>query len=104
MYEVYAEARGAIMISYEAIIAQIEQAVQQAKHAHSEQQMREQLTAVKALCEVVLGQQVAHTTSKPVQQMTAVQPASVQVPVMQQANTSSKLQEPDANGDSIFDF
>ena len=104
MYEVYAEARGAIMISYEAIILQIEQAVQQAKHAHNEQQMREQLTAVKALCEVVLGQQVAHTTSKPVQQMTAVQPASVQVPVMQQANTSSKLQEPDANGDSIFDF
>ena len=45
------------MISYEAIIAQIEQAVQQAKHAQSEQQMREQLTAVKALCEVVLGQQ-----------------------------------------------
>ena len=41
------------MISYEAIIAQIELAVQQAKHAQSEQQMREQLTAVQALCEVV---------------------------------------------------
>ena len=92
------------MISYEAIIAQIEQAVQQAKHAHSEQQMREQLTAVKALCEVVLGQQASHTASKLVQQTTAVQPVPVQAPVMQQANTSSKLQEPDANGDSIFDF
>ena len=83
------------MISYEAIIAQIEQAVQQAKHAQSEQQMREQLTAVKALCEVVLGQQAL------VQQRQEVQPVA---PVMQQANTSSKLQEPDANGDSIFDF
>ena len=31
------------MISYEAIIAQIEQAVQQAKHAQSEQQMRDLL-------------------------------------------------------------
>ena len=83
------------MISYEAIIAQIEQAVQQAKHAQSEQQMREQLTAVKALCEVVLGQQAL------VQQRQEVQPVA---PVMQQANASSKLQEPDANGDSIFDF
>jgi len=92
------------MISYEAIIAQIEQAVQQAKHAQSEQQMREQLTAVKALCEVVLGQQSSYTTGKLVQQTTAVQPVTVQGPVMQQANASSKLQEPDANGDSIFDF
>ena len=92
------------MISYEAIISQIEQTVQQAKHANSEQQMREQLTAVKALCEVVLGQQASHTPSKLGQQMTAVQPASVQAPVMQQVNASSKLQEPDANGDSIFDL
>ena len=92
------------MISYEAIIAQIEQAVQQAKHAHSEQQMREQLTAVKALCEVVLGQQATYTKSNLVQQTTVVQPVTMQAPVMQQANPSSKMQEPDANGDSIFDF
>ena len=93
------------MISYEAIIAQIEQAVQQAKHAQSEQQMREQLTAVKALCEVVLGQQAPYITNKLVQQRQEVQPISVQqAPVMQQANAASKLQEPDANGDSIFDF
>lgn len=92
------------MISYEAIIAQIEQAVQQAKHAQSEQQMREQLTAVKALCEVVLGQQASHITSKLVQQRQEVQPVTMQTSVMQQANASPKLQEPDANGDSIFDF
>lgn len=92
------------MISYEAIIAQIEQAVQQAKHAQSEQHMREQLTAVKALCEVVLGQQASHITGKFVQQMQEVQQVTVQSPVMQQVNASSKLQEPDANGDSIFDF
>ena len=92
------------MISYEAIIAQIEQAVQQAKYAQSEQQMREQLTAVKALCEVVLGQQASYITDKLVQQRQQVQPVTVQAPVMQQANASSELQEPDANGDSIFDF
>ncbi len=93
------------MISYEAIIAQIEQAVQQAKHAQSEQQMREQLTAVKALCEVVLGQQASYITGKLVQQTTSSTASYCkQAPVMQQANASSKLQEPDANGDSIFDF
>lgn len=87
------------MISYEAIIAQIEQAIQQAKHAQSEQQMREQLTAVKALCEVVLGHQAVHITDQLVQQRHQVQSFPVQ-----QANASSKLQELDANGDSIFDF
>ena len=92
------------MISYEAIIAQIERAVQQAKHAQSEQQMREQLTAVQALCEVVLGQRASHITDQLVQQRQEVQTFPVQAPVVQQANTSSKLQELDANGDSIFDF
>ena len=47
---------------------------------------------------------ISYTTGKLVQQTTAVQPVTVQAPVMQQANASSKLQEPDANGDSIFDF
>ena len=92
------------MISYEAIIAQIERAVQQAKHAQSEQQLREQLTAVQALCEVVLGQRASHITDQLVQQRQEVQTFPVQAPVVQQANTSSKLQELDANGDSIFDF
>ena len=92
------------MISYEAIIAQIELTVQQAKHAQSEQQMREQLTAVQALCEVVLGQRASRIPDQLVQQRQEVQSRSVQAPVMQQANTSSKLQELDANGDSIFDF
>ena len=92
------------MISYEAIIAQIELAVQQAKHAQSEQQMREQLTAVQALCEVVLGQRASHITDQLVQQRQEVPSFPVQAPVMQQATASSKLQELDANGDSIFDF
>lgn len=92
------------MISYEAIIAQIERAVQQAKHAQSEQQIREQLTAVQALCEVVLGQRASRITDQLIQQRQEVQSFPVQAPVTQQANTSSKLQELDANGDSIFDF
>ncbi len=92
------------MISYEAIIAQIELTVQQAKHAQSEQQMREQLTAVQALCEVVLGQRASRIPDQLVQQRQEVQSFPVQAPEMQQANASSKLQELDANGDSIFDF
>ncbi|WP_431029024.1 YwdI family protein [Lysinibacillus sp. LZ02] len=87
-----------MMISYEAMIVQMEQLVQNAKHAQDEQQMREQLTAVKALCDIVLGQRNLKM------EQTAMPSATVQLPVMRQANLSDKLQESDANGDSIFDF
>ncbi|MFF5993975.1 YwdI family protein [Lysinibacillus sp. KU-BSD001] len=86
------------MISYEAMIVQMAQLVQNAKHAQDEQQMREQLTAVKALCDIVLGQRTVKV------EQTTMSTATVQLPVMRQANPSDKLQESDANGDSIFDF
>lgn len=91
------------MISYEAVLAQMEQLVQRAKNTHNEQHMREQLAAVKALCEVVLGQ--AGNMPQPV--APAVQTAPLQKSghvLIQQAPSSDKLHEPDANGDSIFDF
>lgn len=92
------------MISYEAVLAQMEQLVQNATHAHNEQHMREQVTAVKALCEVILGQ----AGSMPQQLTSAVHAAPAiqksQNLLVQQPVSTEKLQEPDANGDSIFDF
>lgn len=90
------------MISYEAVLAQMEQLVQSAKNTSNEQHMREQLAAVKALCEVVLGQ-----ADKPQRMAPAVQAVPIQksqyMPIQQTAS-SDRLNEPDANGDSIFEF
>lgn len=91
------------MISYEAVLSQMEQLVQNAKRTNNEQHIREQLTAVKALCDVILGQ----TGEMPQQATPAVHAASVpgqKVPLPQQSVSSNKIHEPDANGDSIFDF
>ncbi|MGM9948895.1 MAG: YwdI family protein [Lysinibacillus sp.] len=93
------------MISYEAVLIQMERLVQNAKQSQNEQYVREQLTAVKALCDVVL---VQPSELSPRQGMSA----SSAVPAMQanpgtflqQTASSDRLQEPDANGDSIFDF
>lgn len=90
------------MISYEAVLVQMEQLVQSAKDTPNEQHMREQLAAVKALCEVVLGQ-----AEKPQRMASAVQAAPIQQSqhtLIQQTASSDRLNEPDANGDSIFDF
>lgn len=83
------------MITYETIIMQMEQALAQAKQAKNEQQMREQLTAVKALCDVVLRD--ASTGVAPMIQPVSSTP---QVPSI----STVKIQETGANGDSIFDF
>ncbi|MEO4054008.1 YwdI family protein [Solibacillus sp. CAU 1738] len=81
------------MISYEVLLSQIEKHVMSAKSAANDQIMREQLTAVRALCDVVLNSEQHLGTSKPVY-------SNVQQLQVQQA----PLQENDANGDSIFDF
>lgn len=81
------------MISYDALLKQLEQHVMQAKNAATEQEMREQLSAVRALCEVVLT-----TDSKP-QVPTQIAMGTAQLPTQ-----STPLRENDANGHSIFDF
>lgn len=82
------------MISYEAIIQQIEKHVVQAKQQTSETALREQLTAIHTLCEVVL------QTS----QQTAVRPAQIMQVTTAVHTPSTKLEEQDANGESLFDF
>lgn len=86
------------MITYETVIAQMEQLIGQAKQAPNEQQMREQLTAVRALCNIVLSQAMPVVAS----------PMPIQGPNVQSTmpatSTQTKWQESDANGDSIFDF
>lgn len=75
------------MISYDILLQQMAHHIQVARNA-SPQQLREQLTAIRALCEVGLAetsvQQLPTTTTAPLQ--------------------ATPLQENDANGSSLFDF
>jgi len=101
------------MISYQALLIEIEQLVASTKNSPDEQHIREQLSAIRALCNVGLSSGVKNaSTNAPT--MTVQPTHSFQVsPIMAQShnmiqNTSSvngeKLKEQDANGDSIFDF
>ena len=96
------------MISYDVLLQQLEHHARQAKQASTEQQMREQLTAVKALCDVMLSETPQKPTQSSVRQplpkmLTAERP-SMQQTAMPTMVTPPKLEEDDANGDSIFDF
>lgn len=83
------------MISYESVVQQIEKHITHAKQGATEQQLREQLAAIHTLCELVLQGQ-----AQPQPKTTAVTMLSSPVTV----STSAKLQEQDANGESLFDF
>ncbi len=85
------------MIRNEQIISVIEKHLVQAKAATTNGEMREQLVAIKALCDVLLMNEAEPSTHKQVQHAQAIQNQAV--------SSSSKLHEDDgANGDSIFDF
>lgn len=89
------------MITQQAILTQMEKLTAEARQASSEQQAREKFAAIKALCEVVLAEQ---TIEK--QQSVSISAITPSVPTFTQpvAIPSQKLQEDDANGDSLFDF
>ncbi|MCH7320507.1 YwdI family protein [Solibacillus sp. MA9] len=89
------------MITQQTILMQIEKLTIEARQATSEQQVREKFAAIKAICDVVLAE---NRTEK--QQSVSVTPNAMPVPAFTQpvAIPSQKLQEDDANGDSLFDF
>lgn len=90
------------MISYHTLLSSMDALVQGAKQASSEQQLREQLAAIRALCDVALQNEAQSTNQSTTQVREVQQQASIQVsPAIVPSN---KLQEQDANGDSIFDF
>lgn len=88
------------MITQQTILAQIDKLTAEARQL-PEQQAREKFAAIQALCEVVLANQIAVTP-----QQTYVAPITKSTPVFTQpvAIPSQKLQEDDANGESLFDF
>ncbi|HBJ01943.1 MULTISPECIES: YwdI family protein [Lysinibacillus] len=89
------------MIPYQAVIQQLEKQLSSAKNAGNDQQIREALSAIRALCDVVLDSP-SNTPS--------ITPPSKHLPQMLVSEmkpsslSTSKIEEDGANGDSIFDF
>jgi len=91
------------------ILDKMQQELQHAKNEGSEQKVRERLMAIRTLCDLVLDEFPAEAkrvevipvqqTQQVMQQMQPIQP--VQTTTIQQ---TTKLEEDDANGDSLFDF
>lgn len=93
------------MISYEQLLKEMKRQVDVAQATNDERVVREAVTAVKALCEVMLGDR--QTTQQPVQsQRQVVQRTPVTANEVQSipSTTSKPLVEEDANGDSLFEF
>lgn len=89
------------MISYDAIIKELQKQIAQAQQAASTAEKREAFSAMRALCDVAL------QTNEPSVQLSSFtapsQPTQV-VPAPPVPTQANKLHEPDANGDSLFDF
>lgn len=96
------------MIRNEQIISVIEKHLGQAKAAMTNGEMREQLVAIKALCDVLLMSDEEPSTYKQAQPAQLIPSKAVSSSIKtssQVVSTASKLHEDDgANGDSIFDF
>lgn len=90
------------MITYESIVKQIEKLTTEAAHAATEQQAREKLAAIRALCDVVLDEKISSPKPVSINSMST----TISSPVYTQpvAIPAQKLEEDDANGDSLFDF
>ena len=82
------------MIPMERVVAEMERQLLTAKTAGDEQSIREALSAIRSLCEVALS---SENSSNPV-------PLKLNVQQSPSVIRHEKLQEEDANGDSIFDF
>ena len=88
------------MISYQTILQQLEKQVEEAKNASNEQQIRESLTAVRALCDVVLAKPVEAVKK----QSTPMPKVLTPMPTQQTVYTAKMDEEDGANGESLFDF
>ena len=95
------------MISNHTVLSEIEKYVAQAKEATSELKQREQFAAIRALCDIALVNEghAPHESQTPSvsRQLTqAITPVQTTMPA--RTIPTQKLQEADANGDSLFDF
>jgi len=84
------------MIENNVVLIQMEKLLRQAQQSPTEANLREQLTAIRALCDVIL--HTNETMPSPIVKVQSQNENQLVTP------TSEKILESDANGDSIFDF
>lgn len=89
----------------------MDQELQSAKSADSETRIRERIQAIKTLCELVLEEPEAaqHSQPKPQPQrplhISNTQPMTTTSPALSFAKTEpTKIDNGEANGESLFDF
>ncbi|NHM30148.1 YwdI family protein [Neobacillus terrae] len=92
-------------ISFQKLLTKMEEELREARKSSNESAVREKIYSIKILCELLLEQEKGSSQgeySVPAPQpILQIQPAFSQ-PV--QINQPKKLDEGDANGDSLFDF
>lgn len=86
------------MITEKQMLEHMERTLLKAKQATSPEQMRDEVAGIKAMCELFLNAspKQGHVI-QPTSQLVSHSKSSVHL-------VESKLQDEDANGDSIFDF
>lgn len=88
------------MIPYETLLNEIEKQLTIAKQQSNEQQLREQLVAIRALCDVGLSTEQNDKRVTVLKNTKSIE----EKPIIYKNVSSSPLKEEDANGTSIFDF
>nr|WP_106783417.1 YwdI family protein [Lysinibacillus timonensis] len=91
------------MISFQTLLEEMEKHIRYAKEAKSNQQAREHLIAIRALCDVGLVEQNSNNTvtTANLEENISLQPVQLKNTTL---SSSNKIREDGANGDSIFDF
>ncbi|MGG3561220.1 YwdI family protein [Neobacillus rhizosphaerae] len=103
-------------ISIQKLLTKIEEELKQAKTAHMQESLREKVYSIKILCELILDDQPAAQSERPLNAPAAAKPVHTQ-PVYQPVVAQPVFQQPapvqqgkklemdnEANGDSLFDF
>ncbi|MEH7234631.1 YwdI family protein [Bacillus sp. JJ1562] len=93
-------------ISVSKILDKMQQELQSAKSEASEQKVRERLMAIRTLCDLVLDESPVETRRVEAVQVPPIQKVVQPIPTIQPTTIQNivKLEEEDANGDSLFDF
>ncbi|MFY3793016.1 YwdI family protein [Ureibacillus sp. MALMAid1270] len=91
------------MISFQTLLLEIEKHTNIAKNTVDEQQIREQIIAIRTLCEVALAEKQSNINMTKHSYQETHNAQSVQLNT-KMSMSSERLIEDGANGNSIFDF
>jgi hypothetical protein len=96
------EVHNKMNISVQKLLAKIEEELKRAKLNDNEKSLREKVYSIKIMCELILDEKDQENTSVAIKSPVAVQQShATSFSLM---NQPKKLNDDDANGDSLLDF